>query len=146
MSDLPLCIIPPSTRRYRARLPGDFAARLGWPHEPGTGFQCFGFFRAHGELLCSAEALESSERVTALRGLMRAGQAPETVESFMAIPDVATLITAPRVIEFRSIWLKPPHTQLELQLSAANLARLGWFTGSTSSLVALTYSNVLVLM
>lgn len=146
MSDLSLCIISPGAGRYRFRLPGDFAEQLGWPREPGVGFQCFGFFRAHGELLCSPEAMESPVRATALRSLMGSGSPPESLESFAAVPDIASLMTAPRVIEFRSIWLKPPHTQLELQLSAANLARLGWHGGSSASLVALAYSRVLILL
>lgn len=146
MSEPRVAIVPPGTGKYRLRLPREFASQLGWP-QPEKGFQCFGYFRTHGELLCVAQELELPERISALRKAMTSAfWDPAPPETFGDVPDAAQLVAAPRVIEFRAIWLKPPHTQLELQLSAPVLARLGWHAGSSASLAALAYSRVLMLL
>lgn len=146
MSDPLVAFIPPGTGKYRVRIPGDIAQQVGWPR-PGAGFPCFGFFRSHGELLCTAQEQESPARAALLRSMIRqADTQDEPVRTFADVPDAAVLVAQLRVIEFRAIWLKPPHTELELQLSTRNLARLGWHSGATSALVALAYSRVLVVM
>lgn len=144
MSEPSIAILPPGTGRYRLRLQGDIAEQLTWPR-PASGFQCLGYFRSHGELICIAEDVENADRIAQLRQF-NASSPPSISNAFSEIPSISDLIANTRVIEFRAIWLKPPHTQLELQLSAPNLSRLGWHTGATSSIVALAYPKTLFLL
>jgi hypothetical protein len=141
-----LAVLPFSKYRYRVRIPGDLAATLGWP-KTDSGTQCFGIFRGHGELLCTAQELESAERIQTLQGMTDSNESQHIqTQATTEVPSAEELVLPFRVIHFRAVWLKAPSTQLELQLSVTNTERLGWTIGSRTPIYAVSWSRFLLLM
>src|SRR6202453_3306198 len=139
-------VIAPSKARYRLRVPRELAATLGWPRLD-DGFMCLGIYRTHGELLCIAKSPESPTQIQKLPNTLEAAPSAEvTHRSSALVPTAEELVLPSRAVEFRAVWLKPPHSQLELQLSTTNTERLGWVTGSLTPIYAIAWSNVLILM
>jgi len=141
-----LTVISVPRDRYRVRIPGDLASTLGWP-KAENGTDCLGIFRRHGELLCTAQALETIDRAQALQGIEALPEPPHgDTGSITEVPTAEELIQPFRVILFRAVWLKPPSNQLELQLSTANTERLGWTIATRAPIFAIAWSRYLLLM
>jgi len=127
------------------RIPGELASILGWPKTDGSA-DCLGIFRQHGELLCVAQELENSDQIQALIHIADSVDSSQAhAGSIIEVPAAEELLLPFRVIKFRAVWLKPPSTQLELQLSTLNTERLGWITGSNASIFAISWSRFLLL-
>ena len=109
----------------RLTLPAELAKTAGWPTDP-KDFQCYGFFRSNGELLCCPAITKTANGDHPFAELIQkfALPADSTTPSVDDLPRAATLAMPFRFREFNSSWVGAK--QVNLKLGSAYLSLLGW--------------------
>jgi hypothetical protein len=137
---------------YRVRLSQDVLSELQWPAE--QEFNCHGFFRFPGELLCAAASVKNADGTHPFDAVLRFRQLPlpKNIHAVSAIPPASVLTAGYRVFDFPAKWTSESRTQLHLQIGIEATKRLGWASGtvvppaSVPPLYAMAWSSLLLLM
>jgi hypothetical protein len=109
----------------RLTLPGQFVKNAGWPGDC-KDFQCYGFFRSDGELLCCPATTKTASGDHPFAALIQkfALTALSITPSIHDLPPAATLAAPFRFREFSASWSGT--NQINLKLGSVYLGLLGW--------------------
>jgi hypothetical protein len=147
MPDEPrIFVLRQSSSLYRVRLSQDILQELQWPGD--EEFECIGFFRVPGELLCAAQSNRNEDGSHPFDSIIRFNNYPHqrNVHTPADIPP-ASVLTAPfRVFNFTSKWTTGSRTQLDLQLGTEMTKRLGWEPQGPRPIYARAWSRLLLLV
>ena len=147
MSDDPtVFVLRQSSSLYRIRLSQDILQELQWPED--EEFECLGFFRVPGELLCAAQLNTNDDGSHPFDPILRFRSLtqPKNIHLLADIPP-ASVLTAPfRVFNFKSKWTTASRTQLDLQLGTEMTKRLGWGPEVIHPIYARAWSRLLLLV
>jgi hypothetical protein len=147
MSDTPtVFVLRQSSTLYRVRLSQDILQELQWPKD--EEFDCLGFFRVPGELLCAAQSNTNEDGSHPFDPILRFRNHAQQ-KNIHALADIppASVLTAPfRIFNFKSKWTTDTRTQLDLQLGTEVTKRLGWGSEPIRPIYARAWSRLLLLV
>jgi hypothetical protein len=120
--------LPSQQTKSRIRISSGTFGPLRWDTATNS-FDCIGFFRAKGELLCApAAAIDDSgehpfAEVIAIEARL---ESDNSVGSLRNLPQVRTILARDRIIRFQASWTSEARNQLDINLGAEILGILGW--------------------
>lgn len=117
-----------SDTRSRLRISSGLISALGW-NSDDSSFECFGWFRRREELLCAPAYIRDQtgeHPFASVIALIEAAVPSRTVEMLENIPQIRDLRAAERFIKFNASWTTDARSQMDINLGAENMIRLGW--------------------
>jgi hypothetical protein len=144
--DSKIFVLSQASSLYRIRLSQDILRELQWPES--EEFECLGFFRLPGELICAAQSNKNDDGSHPFDPILRFRDHPHqrNIHLLADIPP-ASVLTAPfRVFNFTSKWTSDSRTQLDLQLGTEMTKRMGWELPVIRPIYARAWSRLLLLV
>lgn len=118
----------PSDSRSRLRLSSGVLNQLGWKSY-AEDFECWGFFRTIGELLCAPLDLKDSRGEHPFAdaiAILESVSEPNAFHTLSHIPPLKHLLIRQRLFRFQASWASAAHAQLDLKFGVETLETLGW--------------------